>query len=81
VKFDCHSLVSFLLPQALCSLLKRDVTMSFKSKGNALVSVLACNVLLAAHKEDEIWPDTFVKVLYATHSWDCGGCTDCTTHV
>ena len=33
---------------ALCSLLKRDMRESFKSKGNSLVSVLAANVLYAA---------------------------------
>ena len=33
---------------ALCSLLKRDMRESFKSKGNCLVSVLAANVLYIA---------------------------------
>lgn len=50
------------LPQALCSLLRRDASISFKAKGNSLVSVLACNLLMAAYEEDENWPEIFVKV-------------------
>lgn len=50
------------LPQALCSLLRRDASINFKAKGNSLVSVLACNLLMAAYEEDENWPETFVKV-------------------
>lgn len=50
------------LPQALCSLLRRDASVSFKAKGNSLVSVLACNLLMAAYEEDENWPEIFVKV-------------------
>lgn len=52
-------LVSF---QALCSLLRRDASINFKAKGNSLVSVLACNLLMAAYEEDENWPEIFVKV-------------------
>ena len=40
---------------AFCSLLKRDVKESYKSKGNALVSVLAANVLMAAFQKDKSW--------------------------
>ncbi|ESO87352.1 hypothetical protein LOTGIDRAFT_107278 [Lottia gigantea] len=47
---------------AFCSLLKRDMSINFKSKGNPLVSVFACNVLLSAFAEEENWPDNFVKV-------------------
>ncbi|KAK2190119.1 hypothetical protein NP493_86g01019 [Ridgeia piscesae] len=49
--------------EAFCSLLKRDVSMNFKAKGNALVSVLTCNVMMAAFQDEENWPDSFVKVL------------------
>uniref|UniRef100_A0A671RF77 Integrator complex subunit 1-like n=1 Tax=Sinocyclocheilus anshuiensis TaxID=1608454 RepID=A0A671RF77_9TELE len=48
--------------QALCSLLRRDASINFKAKGNNLVSVLACNLLMAAYEEDENWPEIFVKV-------------------
>ena len=48
--------------QALCSLLRRDASINFKAKGNSLVSVLACNLLMAAYEEDENWPEIFVKV-------------------
>ncbi|KAB0403447.1 hypothetical protein E2I00_001896, partial [Balaenoptera physalus] len=33
-----------------------------EAKGNSLVSVLACNLLMAAYEEDENWPEIFVKV-------------------
>ncbi|KAM4697768.1 integrator complex subunit 1 [Rhinophrynus dorsalis] len=48
--------------EALCSLLRRDATINFKAKGNSLVSVLACNLLMAAYEEDDNWPEIFVKV-------------------
>ncbi|XP_004705938.1 integrator complex subunit 1, partial [Echinops telfairi] len=48
--------------EALCSLLRRDASINFKTKGNSLVSVLACNLLMAAYEEDENWPEIFVKV-------------------
>ncbi|XP_048256851.1 integrator complex subunit 1-like [Haliotis rufescens] len=48
--------------EAFCSLLKRDMSLNFKAKGNPLVSVAACNVLYAAFIEEENWPDDFVKV-------------------
>uniref|UniRef100_A0A3B3QNR6 Integrator complex subunit 1 n=1 Tax=Paramormyrops kingsleyae TaxID=1676925 RepID=A0A3B3QNR6_9TELE len=48
--------------EALCSLLRRDTSINFKTKGNSLVSVLACNLLMAAYEEDENWPEIFVKV-------------------
>jgi len=48
--------------EAFCSLLKRDVKESYKSKGNALVSVLAANVLMAAFQHERSWPELFVKV-------------------
>ncbi|XP_035870708.1 integrator complex subunit 1 isoform X1 [Phyllostomus discolor] len=48
--------------EALCSLLRRDASVNFKAKGNGLVSVLACSLLMAAYEEDENWPEIFVKV-------------------
>ena len=50
--------------QAFCSLLKRDMSLNFKSKGNCLVSVLACNVMMKAYSDEENWPDDFVKVIF-----------------
>lgn len=43
-------------------MLRRDASINFKAKGNNLVSVLACNLLMAAYEEDENWPEIFVKV-------------------
>lgn len=59
-----HLVTTVTLPsfQALCSLLRRDASVNFKAKGNSLVSVLACNLLMAAYEEDENWPEIFVKV-------------------
>ncbi|ELT96897.1 hypothetical protein CAPTEDRAFT_224526 [Capitella teleta] len=51
-----------VLIEAFCSLLKREVAMNFKAKGNALVSVLVCNVLASAFIDEENWPDNFIKV-------------------
>ncbi|XP_055874632.1 integrator complex subunit 1 isoform X1 [Biomphalaria glabrata] len=48
--------------EAFCGLLKREMSLTFKAKGNPLVSVLACNVLMNAFAEEENWPDNFVKV-------------------
>lgn len=50
--------------QSLCTLLKREQGAAFKSKGNPLVFVLACNMLYAGHKDSNNWPDTFIKVLF-----------------
>lgn len=70
--------------QAFCSLLKRDVKESYKSKGNALVSVLAANVLMAAFQKEKSWPEIFVRVfiedsmgerLWVDHA-DCRGFVD-----
>ena len=47
---------------AFCSLLKRDVKEAYKSKGNALVSVLAANLLMSALRHERQWPDLLVKV-------------------
>ncbi|KAH7957411.1 hypothetical protein HPB52_018572 [Rhipicephalus sanguineus] len=38
--------------EAFTSLLKRDVAVNFKTKGNNLISVLACNLLLAAFQDN-----------------------------
>ncbi|GFN78406.1 integrator complex subunit 1, partial [Plakobranchus ocellatus] len=48
--------------EAFCSLLKREIALTFKAKGNPLVSVLACNILMNAFSDEENWPDSFVKV-------------------
>ncbi|XP_064630438.1 integrator complex subunit 1-like isoform X2 [Lineus longissimus] len=53
---------SDIIIEAMCSLLKRDVAINFKSKGNALVSVLTCNILMVAFQDEENWPDQFLKV-------------------
>lgn len=48
--------------QAFCTLLRRDMSLNFKSKGNLIVSVLVCNVLMQAYVEESNWPEDFVKV-------------------
>ena len=53
---------SDLVREALCSLLKRDVRESFKSKGNCLVSVLSANVLYMAYQDLSPWPEQFLRV-------------------
>lgn len=66
---------------AFCSLLKRDMSANFKSKGNALVSILAANLMMAAYQDDRNWPELFIKVYLedalAERSWvdheDCKG--------
>nr|CAD7438682.1 unnamed protein product [Timema bartmani] len=47
---------------ALCSLLRRDISHNFKSKGNPLVAVLAANLLLRGFQEKNTWPDSFIKL-------------------
>jgi integrator complex subunit 1 len=51
-----------IVVEAFCSLLKRDSSLSFKTKGNNLVSILAGNLLLAVYHDETSWPDTFLKV-------------------
>ncbi|XP_072929627.1 integrator complex subunit 1 [Epargyreus clarus] len=65
--------------QSLCTLLKREQGAAFKSKGNPLVFVLACNMLYAGHKDSSNWPDTFIKVYIEdalNERWwvDCSWC-------
>ncbi|XP_061384409.1 integrator complex subunit 1 [Danaus plexippus] len=65
--------------QSLCTLLKREQGAAFKSKGNPLVFVLACNMLYAGHKDSNNWPDTFIKVYIEdalNERWwvDCSWC-------
>ncbi|XP_038064280.1 integrator complex subunit 1-like [Patiria miniata] len=55
--FESEDVVDYV-----CSLLKRDISLSFKSKGNPLVSVLACNLLMHAYLYEDNWPIAFVKV-------------------
>lgn len=75
---------SDIVVEAFCSLLKRDHSMTYKSKGNAAVSVLAANILLAAFQDERAWPDIFVRVyiedslgerLWVDHE-DCRGFVD-----
>lgn len=75
---------SDMVVEAFCSLLKRDHSMTYKSKGNAAVSVLAANILLAAFQEEKSWPDIFVRVyiedslgerIWVDHE-DCKGFVD-----
>ncbi|XP_025155435.1 integrator complex subunit 1 isoform X3 [Harpegnathos saltator] len=47
---------------ALSSLLKRDQSYNFKSKGNALVPVLAANLLMKGFCDKKNWPEIFVKL-------------------
>ncbi|XP_072761874.1 integrator complex subunit 1 [Anoplolepis gracilipes] len=47
---------------ALSSLLKRDQTYNFKSKGNPLVPVLAANLLMKGFHDKKNWPEVFVKL-------------------
>ncbi|XP_012280876.1 integrator complex subunit 1 [Orussus abietinus] len=47
---------------ALSSLLKRDQSHNFKSKGNPLVPVLAANLLMRGFHEKKSWPEIFVKL-------------------
>lgn len=49
---------------ALSSLLKRDQTYNFKSKGNPLVPVLAANLLMKGFHDKKNWPEVFVKVSF-----------------
>ena len=63
-RVDSWDFYQFIFLQAFCSLLKRDIALSFKAKGNPLASVLSCNLLMNAFSEEENWPDTFVKVNY-----------------
>ena len=37
------------------------MSINFKAKGNAAVSVLACNVLMMAFQDEDAWPESFVK--------------------
>ena len=48
---------------AFCSLLRRDVKEAYKAKGNALVSVLAANVLMSALRNERTWPGKIKSIL------------------
>ncbi|XP_054707879.1 integrator complex subunit 1-like [Uloborus diversus] len=52
---------SELIAEAFCTLLKRDLNVNFKTKGNNMVSILSANILMAAYKEESSWPEVFVK--------------------
>ncbi|XP_014467728.1 PREDICTED: integrator complex subunit 1 isoform X2 [Dinoponera quadriceps] len=47
---------------ALSSLLKRDQTYNFKSKGNPMVPLLAANLLMRGFHDKKNWPEIFVKL-------------------
>lgn len=49
------------ITSALCSVLRRDPSHSFKSK-NAVLPVLAANLLMRAYQDSKRWPEVFVKV-------------------
>ncbi|KAK3862242.1 hypothetical protein Pcinc_031873 [Petrolisthes cinctipes] len=75
---------SELAVEAFCSLLKRDHSMTYKTKGNSAASILAANILLAAFQEEKSWPDIFVRVyiedslgerIWVDHE-DCKGFVD-----
>ncbi|XP_013788345.1 integrator complex subunit 1-like, partial [Limulus polyphemus] len=52
-----------IVMEAFCSLLKRDVSVNYKTtKGNSMWAVLVANILLAAYHDEESWPELFVKV-------------------
>uniref|UniRef100_T1J830 Uncharacterized protein n=1 Tax=Strigamia maritima TaxID=126957 RepID=T1J830_STRMM len=71
--------------EAACTLLKRDATLNFKTKGNAIVSVLCANLLMAAFQDErQQWPDLFLTVyledalgerIWVDHD-DCKGFVD-----
>jgi len=51
------------VPQALCSLLRRDITLGIKSnKSNPVVPILVTGLLMRAFNERKHWPDSFVRV-------------------
>ncbi|KAA0203656.1 hypothetical protein HAZT_HAZT006049 [Hyalella azteca] len=52
---------SMLVTDALCSLLRRDHAMSFKTKSNPSVAVMAASILLIAHQEERCWPEQFIR--------------------
>ncbi|KAF2347066.1 protein of unknown function DUF3677, partial [Trinorchestia longiramus] len=52
---------SMLVTDALCSLLRRDHSMAFKTKSNPSVAVMAASILLIAYQEDRCWPEQFIR--------------------
>ncbi|KAJ8671081.1 hypothetical protein QAD02_002340 [Eretmocerus hayati] len=47
---------------ALASLLKRDQSHNFNNKGNPLVPVLVCILLMRGFHDKKEWPDVFIKI-------------------
>ncbi|XP_077300156.1 integrator complex subunit 1 isoform X2 [Arctopsyche grandis] len=75
---DTHN-TEKLVMQALCGVLKREQGTAFKSKGNPLVFVLACNLFYTGYKEEKNWPNFFIKVYIEdalNERWwvDCSWC-------
>lgn len=52
---------SVLVTDALCSLLRRDHSMAFKSKSNPSIAVMAASILLIAYQEERNWPEQFIR--------------------
>ncbi|GAB6028979.1 Integrator complex subunit 1 [Chamberlinius hualienensis] len=51
-----------IVTEGYSSLLRRDIGVGMKSKNNALVPLLAANILMAAYHKDDHWPEIFVKI-------------------
>ncbi|EDV20866.1 uncharacterized protein TRIADDRAFT_60509 [Trichoplax adhaerens] len=47
---------------ALIGIISRDVQINIKAKGNVIVPVMACNILMYTHANDDCWPERFVQV-------------------
>ena len=52
---------SVLVTEALCSLLRRDHGLTFKTKTNPNVAVLAASILLCVYQDDRNWPEIFIR--------------------
>jgi integrator complex subunit 1 len=60
-KIKCPVFTNEYITSALCSVLRRDPNLAFKTK-NALLPVLATNLLMRAYQDSKRWPEVFVKV-------------------
>lgn len=52
---------SILATEALCSLLRRDHALTFKTKTNPNIAVLAASILLCAYQDEKNWPEIFIR--------------------
>ena len=49
--------------QYLLQFLKRENTLgTVKPKPNTLLSIMTCNILLLAFQNEDVWPQSFMKV-------------------